>query len=1199
MTYTDILQVDDRFQSSINLQYDIGNPHKIECYIPTDQSVQVLREYLSAIYYGNKREYATVLIGPYGKGKSHLMLVLLSLLASTALCREADQRAAHLEALNHLIARIERVDADTAALAREILAHRKPLLPVIVDSNATEINQVLILALRDALERCGCEDLLPEMNFDVAVKMIDRWRESYPDAFEKLRRELLPHKYTVEEMLDALRLYSRSAYDTFVAVYPAVTSGSAFAPIFSEGAIELYKSVNKALISQTEFGGMFIVYDEFSKFLEANLDKSRMLNFKVVQELAELAARSSDAELHFACITHKDLLHYNNSDSFRTVIGRFKQIAYVHSSDQAYELIANAIEKKPAYRAFLAQNADAMERAMRQVYASGLFRALDANTLEETILKGCYPLAPMTTYGLLHISEKVAQNERTLFTFLAGRERHTAMSFIQREHDGMEFMTLDVLFDYFASAFAMEVFNRGIHSIWAKASAALRIAETELQQKLIKALAAILIIGDEQARPNEVNLKAALLISDAQFREAADGLCRLKVLTKRDTSDEYAFLTSNGVDIQNSLQNYISSKLPSIQVCEELERFIDPSYALPRQYNNDYKIIRFFRRVFMDAALFCAYADGRDILADVGADGAIIQIVLFSPEDREKVLTHCRRMEHADCVLLAVNEQDFPLESNLKELVAIQALKQSEIARADAHYAEELEIYEEDLLRYLQKQIAWAYSTANADCRYYHRGEWIVTLTKGLHLARYVSEICAEIYPRTPVINNEMINKSVITGPIRKARSEVVAELLHAEAGAQLEWSGYGPEVSIYRSTIANKGLDGLHCASDPNLERMLFEIDAFARSAIGQREGMSALYSRLTAAPFGVRRGVLPIYIAYVLNRFEGTVSFYWGDREFPFSAETLESVDADPEKYALYIDEATEEKERYVNGLCALFSVDEAASNRNSLLVLAMQRWIRSLPKVARDARREYRYLAGGVDSESVPAEIVRLRKSLLTFDVNVRELLMEDIPQRVFDGCGYDGALQRIAEARAYLDGYLPRLKAALVAYARELFSPGYGGSLAQAIRIWRENRAEQSLKKLYDTPTNLMLKYIANPETSDDETILSHIGLLLANIAVEDWSDAGVADFCEKLKRTLDDICAADSEARPEGESAFSITIAREDQSIERLVGGREISPLGKTLMNNLRYSFNEYGGAISADEKVAILVEMLKEIIGET
>ncbi len=443
MLYTDILKIDGRFESSINLQYDIGNLDKIECYIPTDQSVQVLKEYLNAVYYGDKSGFSTVLIGPYGKGKSHLMLVLLTLLASAQLFTKQTKKNECITVLNRLIDRIAKVDVECAQLAKGILEHKKPLLPVIVDSNATEINQVLIIALRNALERCGCDELLPEMNFDVALKMIDRWKQDYPEAYRKLEEELLPHKYTVEELRDSLGAYSRTAYDLFVSIYPAVTSGSVFAPIFFEDAIQLYKSVNHALITQTAFGGMFIVYDEFSKFLEANLDKSKMLNFKVIQELAELSARSGESELHFACITHKDLLSYNNSDSFRTVVGRFRQIEYIHSSEQAYELIANAIEKGPGYDDFLNRNSETLETIRQRLYASGIFRSLSAKMVDEVILRGCFPLAPMTAFGLLRISEKVAQNERTLFTFLASHEQNTVMSFIQSEHDGMMFMTLD------------------------------------------------------------------------------------------------------------------------------------------------------------------------------------------------------------------------------------------------------------------------------------------------------------------------------------------------------------------------------------------------------------------------------------------------------------------------------------------------------------------------------------------------------------------------------------------------------------------------------------------------------------------------------------------------------------------------------------------------------------------------------------
>lgn len=804
----------------------------------------------------------------------------------------------------------------------------------------------------------------------------------------------------------------------------------------------------------------------------------------------------------------------------------------------------------------------------------------------------------MTAFGLLRISEKVAQNERTLFTFLASQEHHTVMSFINTEHDDMTFMTLDVLFDYFAPSFAMEIMNQEIHSIWAKVNAALRIAENDLQQKFIKALAIILIIGDDQARPNAVSLKTALLISDEQFMETADRLCALQVLTKRDVSGEYAFLTANGVDIKNNLQNYIASKLPRISVCEVLEQFVEPGYVLPRQYNNERKIIRFFRRVFMDSAAFCAYENGDDIVRNSGADGVIIQMVAASDSAREEIMAHYHQMTNMDCIMIVTNGQDFSLESKLKEIVAIQALKQTEIARTDAHYAEELEIYEEDALSYVQKQIAWDYSTANEDCKYYYAGEWVVTLTKGIFLSRFVTTICEQVYFETPIVNNEMINKTVITGPIKKARALIVDKLLQSEEGSEIVWEGYGPEVSIYRSTIENKHIDGLNCDSDPHLEAVLKAIDIFARQGVGKKLKLSELYSLLTSAPFGVRKGIIPIYFAYVLRRFEGVITFYLGDREFLASAEVIENVDADPDKYELFIDEATEEKEKYIADLCELFAIDKSLSNRNNLIVLAMQKWIRSLPKVTRDAKKVFSYDGKGLTPEDITPEFVRLRKSLLAFDVNVRELLMERIPQDIFGVKSYGEAFDQIVTFREFFGKYLEQLKSALIGYAKDMFAPGYEGSLSQAVGIWRKGRTDQALKRLYDTLTNQLLKVVTSVDTNDDDAVISQIGLALMNFAIEDWSDTGIVEFGQRLKHSLDEIVDAESEPVSESEDSFSIIISRHQESIERMVAGREISLLGKTLMNNLRCSFDEYGDAIPTDEKAAILVEMMKEILGE-
>jgi hypothetical protein len=64
-------------------------------------------------------------------------------------------------------------------------------------------------------------------------------------------------------------------------------------------------------------------------------------------------------------------------------------------------------------------------------------RLLDTNNASEVdfAVYGCYPLHPISTFILSRLSEKVAQNERTLFTFLSSGDRHTFSAFLAKSDD--------------------------------------------------------------------------------------------------------------------------------------------------------------------------------------------------------------------------------------------------------------------------------------------------------------------------------------------------------------------------------------------------------------------------------------------------------------------------------------------------------------------------------------------------------------------------------------------------------------------------------------------------------------------------------------------------------------------------------------------------------------------------------------------
>lgn len=75
----DYISFNSDFRDSVNLYLDLNKPEKINSYLPTKSSVDILAQYLSAVE--DNRQQATLLVGPYGKGKSHLLLLMLAILS--------------------------------------------------------------------------------------------------------------------------------------------------------------------------------------------------------------------------------------------------------------------------------------------------------------------------------------------------------------------------------------------------------------------------------------------------------------------------------------------------------------------------------------------------------------------------------------------------------------------------------------------------------------------------------------------------------------------------------------------------------------------------------------------------------------------------------------------------------------------------------------------------------------------------------------------------------------------------------------------------------------------------------------------------------------------------------------------------------------------------------------------------------------
>ncbi len=592
-----LIRTNENFRKSVNLQLDLGNYERIGSYIPTRSSAAILNRFVSAVS-GEEKGRATILIGPYGKGKSHLLLVLLSLLAGRSEENEA------------LLSRLENAGERSASRrVRAVWDAGKKYLAVLVNPvSGAGLNQAFVIALREALLREGLDDIAPESYFSEALAAVGVWEHSYPETYRKFETLLIRRGTTPETFGEALAKNEREALAFFKEIYPALTAGSVFAPLLTMDALGIYRKIGRLLTEEYGYAGIYLVFDEFSKYVEGHAEEGFSNDMRILQDMCELA-ESGEPDLFLTLAAHKSVRAYQKGipedakNAFRGVEGRLTEVEFVVSAQNDYELIADAlIRQEPqfseAYRDLLGQT-DYREFLCRSREMPCFCRLFSEEDFFETIGKGCFPLTPLSGYALLRISERVAQNERTVFTFLAGDGQGSMGWILRRGGDAL--VGMDRLYDYFTPLFRDAADQPSVHREWAKAENALDCLSDEAERAVVKALAVIRMIRREDELPaREASVCLSLAMDEERIRRAVRSLVEKEMIVYRSSVGAYAFRSHVGVDIEKEILKKASEYENRGRVCDILDAALRTKYEIPRKYNQKYAMTRYFQYVFLE-----------------------------------------------------------------------------------------------------------------------------------------------------------------------------------------------------------------------------------------------------------------------------------------------------------------------------------------------------------------------------------------------------------------------------------------------------------------------------------------------------------------------------------------------------------------------------------------------------------------------
>ena len=196
-------------------------------------------------------------------------------------------------------------------------------------------------------------------------------------------------------------------------------------------------------------------------------------------------------------------------------------------------------------------------------------------------------------------------------------------------------------------------------------------------------------------------------------------------------------------------------------------------------------------------------------------------------------------------------------------------------------------------------------------------------------ISKLVSQICNDVFYNFPIINNEVINKNVVSTQAINSRNKVIRQLLLGNTQHNLGLNGSGQDVSFMRSTLVVKGLlvNGdnecklnLENIQDEKLQAVLTIIKNFVLSTSEKgKTSFSELYDILQNPNnhIGMRSGVIPIYLAVVLQKYKKCLVIYKGKNEIDISAELLSAINDKPQDFQLYLEEWNNTKEKFIEDL------------------------------------------------------------------------------------------------------------------------------------------------------------------------------------------------------------------------------------------------------------------------------------------
>lgn len=859
----DLIQVRDRFVRSIHLERDSRGGAVDNSYIVTVQSRKALKRIAEGMQGEGSR--AWTLTGPYGSGKSAFALFLTRLLCN--------------EDLTSYSAREHLREADPAVATELYGTPGNPrlagagYLPILMTSAREPVSATLLRGLHTAVRNSHLGQFGASLGRDLsrAVRRLDAGH----------------------------RVGSRVIVDWYARV--------------AELAVE------------HGYSGLLVLLDELGKSLEHSAAHPDDGDVFVLQELAELAARSGAVPLLFVAILHQGFDQYGihldqgTRNEWAKVQGRFEDIAFQEPPEQMVRLVAAALSPvgPDTSDRFASATAPEIERAL----AAGIC-PLGMTTEEfREAARLSYPIHPVALVALPFLFRRYGQNERSLFSYLGSAEPHGFQEFVRSHVLDVEapvFIRLPQLFDYFTSNLGPSLYAQAGSRTWIEAVDTLNQLPdpSPAEVDLIKSISLLGALGEvSHLRASDAHLAAAIIsgtVAPVEVQEAIDKLRRRSLITYRQFNTSYRLWGGSDIDIEDRLAEGRRRVAGRFGLAESIQRYSPPRPMVARRHSFQTGTLRYFNVRYVDTTSLPDVG----VSGSMGADGQLLLCLAEASTDRREFERWALSAELSarDNLLIAIPHHTVRLTAVLRELQSLHwvrentpELRDDRVARREL--AERIGEVETALAREIDRVFDPEVDRGTSGSLWYYQGRREEVSSRS-DVSCLLSDVCDRIYSDAPQLRNELINRRSLSSAATAARHDLLEAMIVAADQEGLGLAGYPPSRSMYESLLAVPGIHRREGESwgfyPPRLDadrglRAAWELmESLLRVAESQRFSVAVLFEKLKSPPLGLVDGPIPVLFSAILLHHQTDVALYEHGSFVPeFTLAVAERLIKDPASF------------------------------------------------------------------------------------------------------------------------------------------------------------------------------------------------------------------------------------------------------------------------------------------------------------